>query len=131
MGLRHTLLDVTPLRSSPPFRRLWIGQALSGFGSQMTLVAVMFQVWETTHSTAWTGAVGLAQAIPLVVLGLFAGSVVDRVDRVDRRKLYLFTISGQAVCSLLLALQGLLGPPRQCRRPPPQVPFFAGKRLCQ
>ncbi|MEV4106691.1 MFS transporter [Nonomuraea sp. NPDC049695] len=106
MGLRHALVDVTPLRSSPPFRRLWIGGALSGFGSQMTLVAVMFQVWQTTESTAWTGAVGLAQAMPLVVLGLFAGSVVDRVDR---RKLCLFTTAGQAVCSFLLALQGFFG----------------------
>lgn len=106
MGLRHALLDVTPLRSSPQFRRLWLGQALSGFGSQMTLVAVMFQVWQMTKSTTWTGAVGLAQAIPLVALGLFAGSLVDRVDR---RKFYLLTTSGQAVCSLLLALQGFLG----------------------
>ncbi|MER6016386.1 MFS transporter [Streptomyces bluensis] len=106
MALRHIWLDVTPLRSSPPFRRLWIGQALSGLGSQMTAVAVMFQIWQTTWSTAWTGAVGLAQAIPLVMLGLFAGSVVDRVDR---RRFYLFTTGGQAVCSLLLALQGFLG----------------------
>lgn len=106
MGMRHTLLDVTPLWSSPAFRRLWIGQTLSGFGSQMTLVAVMFQVWQMTKSTTWTGAVGLAQAIPLVALGLFAGSLVDRVDR---RKFYLLTTSGQAVCSLLLALQGFLG----------------------
>jgi hypothetical protein len=34
---------------------------------------------------------------------------VDRVDRVDRRKFYLLTISGQALCSLLLALQAFLG----------------------
>ncbi|WP_441247761.1 MFS transporter [Kitasatospora sp. McL0602] len=106
MGLRGALLDVAPLRSSPAFRRLWIGQGLSGFGSQMTLVGVMFQVWQETRSTAWTGAVGLAQAIPLVVLGLFAGSLVDRVDR---RMCYLVTTGGQAACSLLLALQGLLG----------------------
>ncbi|WP_043262359.1 MFS transporter [Streptomyces sp. e14] len=104
--MRHTLLDVTPLRSSPPFRRLWIGQTLSGFGSQMTLVAVMFQVWQTTESTVWTGAVGLAQALPLVVLGLFAGSLVDRLER---RRFYLLMTAGQAVCSFLLALQGFLG----------------------
>ncbi|GAP47658.1 MFS transporter [Streptomyces azureus] len=106
MGLKRTLIDVTPLRSSPPFRRLWIGQTLSGFGSQMTLVAVMFQVWQMTKSPIWTGAVGLAQAVPLIALGPFAGSLVDRVDR---RKFYLLTVSGQAVCSLLLALQGVLG----------------------
>ncbi|MET8612339.1 MFS transporter [Streptomyces misionensis] len=106
MGLKRTLIDVTPLRLSPPFRRLWIGQALSGFGSQMTLVAVMFQIWQMTKSPTWTGVVGPAQAIPLVTLGLFAGSLVDRVDR---RKLYLLTTGGQAVCSLLLALQAFLG----------------------
>ncbi|MDT3441681.1 MFS transporter [Pseudofrankia sp. BMG5.37] len=106
MGLSSTLLDVTPLRASPLFRRLWIGQAFSGLGSQMTLVAVMFQVWEATKSTVWTSAVGLAQAIPLVTLGLFAGSLVDRVNR---RTFYLATTSGQAACSLLLALQGLVG----------------------
>ncbi|MFC4033371.1 MFS transporter [Streptomyces polygonati] len=106
MGVRHALLDLTPLRTSAPFRRLWAGQALSALGGQMALVAVMFQIWEMTDSTAWTGAVGLAQAIPLVVLGLFTGSLVDRVDR---RKFYLVTTSGQAVCSLILALQGFLG----------------------
>lgn len=37
---------------------------------------------------------------------MFAGSLVDRVDR---RKFYLLTVSGQAACSLLLALQGFLG----------------------
>lgn len=106
MGMRHTLIDVTPLRSSPPFRRLWTGQTLSGLGGQMTLVAVMFQVWHMTKSPTWTGAVGLAQAIPLVTLGLFAGSLVDRVDR---RKFYLLMTGGQAVCSLFLALQAFLG----------------------
>jgi MFS family permease len=106
MGVRHALLDVTPLRVSPPFRRLVIGQAVSGLGSQMTFVAVMFQVWQMTGSAAWTGAVGLAQAVPLVAFGLLAGLVIDRVDR---RKFFLITCSGQAVCSLLLAVQGFVG----------------------
>ncbi|GII60645.1 MFS transporter [Sphaerisporangium krabiense] len=106
MGLRQALLDVTPLRSSRSFRRLWVSQALSGLGTHMTLVAVMFQIWQTTNSAAWTGAVGLAQAIPLVALGPFAGSLVDRVDR---RKLCLITTGGHAACSLLLALQGFAG----------------------
>ncbi|MFE4519646.1 MFS transporter [Kitasatospora sp. NPDC056783] len=106
MGLRRTLIDVTPLRSSPAFRRLWIGQALSGFGNQMTLVAVIFQVWQSTESPTWTGAVGLAQAVPLIALGLFAGSLVDRVDR---RRFYLLALGGQAACSILLAVQGFLG----------------------
>ncbi|HYS41711.1 MAG TPA: MFS transporter [Pseudonocardiaceae bacterium] len=106
MAVRHALLDVAPLRSSPVFRRLWIGRAFSGFGGQMTLVAVMFQVWQMTGSTVWTGAVGLAQAVPLIAFGLFAGSIIDRVDR---RAFYLITVTGQAVCSILLAVQGFFG----------------------
>jgi MFS family permease len=99
------LLDVTPLRL-PVFRRLFVGRVFSGFGSQMTLVAVMFQVWNMTGSTVWTGAVGLAQAVPIIVFGLFAGSLVDRVDR---RRFYLITLVGQAGCSVLLVVQGFFG----------------------
>jgi MFS family permease len=72
----------------------------------MTLIAVMFQVWQMTGSTVWTGVVGLAQAIPIIAFGLFAGSVVDRVDR---RKFYLIMTSGQAACSIVLAVQGFFG----------------------
>jgi MFS family permease len=106
MGVRRALLDVAPLRSSPAFRRLWAGLALSALGSQMTVVAVMFQVWQATGSTTWTGAVGMAQAVPLVVLGPFAGAVADRVDR---RRFVLVTTGGQAGCVLLLAVQGFAG----------------------
>ncbi|HEX6499148.1 MAG TPA: MFS transporter [Micromonosporaceae bacterium] len=106
MAVRRALIDITPLRSSPPFRRLWIGRAFSGLGSQMTLVAVMYQVWQMTRSTVWTGAVGLAQAVPIIAFGLFAGSIIDRTDR---RRFYLVAVTGQAVCSLLLAVQGFLG----------------------
>jgi MFS family permease len=105
MAVSRALIDVTPLHR-PAFRRLWISRSVSGVGSQMTLVAVMFQVWQRTHSTVWTGAVGLAQAVPVIALGLFAGA---HVDRVDRRRLYLITTTGQAACSVLLAVQGLFG----------------------
>jgi MFS family permease len=106
MAVNGALIDLGPLRSVPAFRRLWIGGAFSGLGSQMTLVAVMYQVWQQTHSTVWTGAVGLARALPIVVFGLFAGALVDRTDR---RRLYLLTKIGMAACSALLAVQGFFG----------------------
>lgn len=102
--MRRLLIDVAPLRSSPAFRRLWIGRGFSSFGSQMTLIAVIYQVWRLTHSTVWTGGVALAQATPLVVLGLFAGSLIDRRDR---RRVYLVAAVGQAIGSVLLAGQAL------------------------
>ncbi|MFF2201942.1 MFS transporter [Streptomyces sp. NPDC058145] len=106
MRLSRSLIDVTPLRTSPVFRRLLIGRTVSVLGGFMTMVTVMYQVWDMTRSTAWTGAVGLAQALPLVVFGLFAGAWVDRTDR---RRIYLVATVGQAVCSLLLAVQGFTG----------------------
>ncbi|MFI9769264.1 MFS transporter [Streptomyces sp. NPDC052415] len=106
MSLARTLLDVRPLRTSPVFRRLLIGRTASVLGSFMTVVTVMFQVWDMTHSAMWSGAVGLAQALPLVVVGLFAGSWADRGDR---RRIFLVATVGQAVCSLLLAVQAFTG----------------------
>jgi MFS family permease len=106
VSLRRSLIDTAPFRTSPAFLRWWTGRALSGVGGQMTVVAVMFQVWRMTGSTAWTGAVGLAQAVPIVAIGLFAGALVDRGDR---RRIYLLAMAGQAACSVLLAAQGFTG----------------------
>ncbi|MFJ1736327.1 MFS transporter [Streptomyces sp. NPDC088254] len=106
MSLGRALLDVRPLRTSPVFRRLLIGRTVSTLGGFMTMVTVMFQVWDVTHSAFWSGAVGLAQAVPMVGVGLFAGAWVDRADR---RRVYLMATVGQAACSVLLAVQGFTG----------------------
>jgi MFS family permease len=102
VALVHAFLDLSPLRAVPVYRRLWFGQTLSGFGSQLSLVAVLFQVWDATGSPVWTGAVGMAGALPLMLFGLFAGTIVDRRDR---RRVYLVAMTGQASCALLLAVQ--------------------------
>lgn len=39
------VVDTEPLRSSKEFRRLYSGLALAGFGRQLTVVAVPFQVY--------------------------------------------------------------------------------------
>lgn len=100
------LIDLAPLRASRPFRRLWFGQVVSIFGAQLAFVAVMFQVWDETHSTAWTGAIGLAQALPLIVLGLFAGAAVDRFER---RRFYLVVTICQLITATLMASQLVIG----------------------
>ncbi|MEJ3656431.1 MFS transporter [Actinomycetes bacterium KLBMP 9759] len=106
MALSGAFIDLAPLRVSRRFRMLWLGRAFSAVGGQMSAVAVMFQVWQQTGSTIWTGAVGLAHALPLVLFGLFAGTLVDRVDR---RRFYLFTTIGLATCSAALAVQAFAG----------------------
>src|SRR3954469_10634902 len=97
------LLDLRPLRSSPAFRRLWIGTTASGLSGQVVTVAVLFQVWELSRSPAWVGAVGVAEALPLIVFGLFGGVLADAVDR---RRLVLATSTGAATAGGLRALPG-------------------------
>jgi MFS family permease len=104
---RYRLLaDVTPLRESAAFRRLWTGTTLSAIGTQLTGFAVMLQVYDLTRSSLAVGAIGVAQMVPTLVVGLLAGSVVDATDR---RKLVLITSVCLAVVSALLAVQAFAG----------------------
>jgi len=75
------LLDVTPLRVSPAFRRLWLGLAVANLGGQLTVVAVGLQVYALSRSTFAVGVLGLCVLVPLVVFGLYGGAIVDRYDR--------------------------------------------------
>ena len=100
------LTDLAPLRSNPVFRRLWIGTTLSQVGGSMTTYAVTLQVWDTTHSTAATGAIGVATLVPMLLIALPGGSIADAVDR---RKLVLVMTACSAVVSGALFLQALAG----------------------
>ncbi len=100
------LTDVSPLRESPVFRRLWIGSTLSAVGSALTRFAVMLQVYEQTKSSFAVGAIGIAQLVPLVLIGLPGGSLADRVDR---RKLVLICNCGATLGAAGLAAQAFAG----------------------
>ncbi|KIZ15068.1 MFS transporter [Streptomyces natalensis] len=98
--------DLTPLRTSPDYRRLWCGNTVSWMGQQMTALAVSLQVYALTHSTFSVGLVGLCSLVPLVVFGLYGGAIADTVDR---RTLGLFSASGATVLSVVLATAALAG----------------------
>lgn len=102
--MRHLLIDIAPLRTSRAFRRFFIGRAVSGLGGQIAVVAVMYQVWETTHSPFWSGSVALAQLVPMLIVGLWGGAVADRADR---RSILMVTTLIQIVLALLLTAQAL------------------------
>jgi ENTS family enterobactin (siderophore) exporter len=99
------LLDVTPLRT-PAYRRLWLGMAATGVGTQLTLVAVGLQVYDLTGSTVAVGLVGLVTLVPLVTVGILGGSVVDAVDR--RRVIVLSTVA-TFLLALAFAAQAAVG----------------------
>jgi MFS family permease len=75
------LLDLTPLRVEPAYRRLYAGFALSGVGAQLAATAIGLQVYDLSRSTAAVGLVGLCALVPLVVMGLYGGALVDHHDR--------------------------------------------------
>ena len=75
------LADMTPLRESPAFRRLWLGSAVSAVGSQLTLVAVSLEVYRLTGDSFYVGLLGVFALVPLVFGGLLGGSIADSHDR--------------------------------------------------
>ena len=70
------LVDTTPLRESRDFRLLFTGQLISVIGTQLTVVAIPYQVYSMTHSTLQVGAISLAQLVPVPRRG-----AVGRADR--------------------------------------------------
>lgn len=79
--MARLLADLTPLRVSPAYRRLWAGLGVSNVGQQMATVAVGLQVWDITRSSFMVGLVGLFQLVPLVGFGLYGGTLSDAFDR--------------------------------------------------
>jgi MFS family permease len=96
--VRGAILDLSPLRESPPFRMLWLGEVVSHIGRHITVVALPFQVYELTRSPLAVGLIGLVQFVPLVVLSPVGGALADSMDR---RKLMLLTQMGLVGTSLL------------------------------
>lgn len=102
------LVDLSPLRHSRDFRFLFSGQLVSTLGTQLTVVAVPYQVFQLTHSSLYVGLVSLAQLFPLLICSLIGGAVADAHDR---RRLLLVTELLMAGVSAGLALNGSLGQP--------------------
>lgn len=99
---RRRFVDITPLRESPAFARLWIGSAVSGIGAQLTLVAVGLQIYDLTRSTFAVSLVGGISLIPMIIAGLWGGVLADAFDR--RRVLIISAITGWLTTLGLIAL---------------------------
>ncbi len=100
------LADISPLRESAAFRRLWTGTTLSSAGGALTTFAVVLQVYDLTRSPFAVGAIGVAQMVPTLAIGLLGGSVADATDR---RRLLLAISGGQAAVSAAFAAQAFAG----------------------
>jgi MFS family permease len=94
-------VDLTPLRDSKQYRRLYLAGFISGMGSQATYVTIPYQLKQLTHSPLQVGALGLVGVIPLIVFGLYGGVIADRFNR--RRIVITTEFAALATTAALLA----------------------------
>jgi predicted MFS family arabinose efflux permease len=102
------LVDTTPLRESRDFRLLFTGQLISMLGTQLTVVAIPYQVYSMTHSSLQVGAISLAQLIPFLVGALSAGPLGDLVDR---RRIMVWTAAAMVLTSGAMAVNAAVAHP--------------------
>jgi MFS family permease len=100
--IRRLAVDVGPLRESPGFRRLWIGQSIAYVAWRMMLVLVPVQVYQLTGSTLAVGLVALVQFVPLVVFTIIGGALADTRDR--RRLLIGSTVGIALACAAFVVI---------------------------
>ena len=70
---KRLAVDIRPLRTSRDFRLLWSGYAISFLGSQLSYVAVPYQVFRLTHSSLKVGLIGLSILVPLLITSAIRG----------------------------------------------------------
>lgn len=68
---------------------------------QMRLAQNLYQVYEISGSAFLLGMTGLAQGIPIFLLGLFGGTLADFLDR---KKILLITTFGNLLVAILLSI---------------------------
>ena len=105
---RRRFLRAPEVLQARDFRRFWIGESVSLFGDQITLLALPLVGVLTLHaSPAQMGYLGAALLLPNLLFSLHAGAWVDR--RGHRRVTMLGTALGRAGCLLTIPLAYWLG----------------------
>ncbi|WP_454162964.1 MFS transporter [Gordonia iterans] len=107
-AVRGLLIDISPLRISAAFRRVFVARTISLLGIGMLAVSVPVQMWDLTGSSVQVGAATAVTGVTTFVGMLVGGSLADRFDR---RKLILIGRSAAALAFAGLALNafGLFG----------------------
>lgn len=104
-SLRGLLADTRPLQH-PHYRRLFLANIVTVIGAQITVVTVPAQIYEITRSSAYVGLTGIVGLVPLVIFGLYGGSLADHFDR---RRLLTITTWGLILTSGAFFVQAALG----------------------
>jgi MFS family permease len=87
--------------SVPNYRWYWLGSLASFFGNYVVVPAQAWLAYDLTHSAFKLGLVSAAQGVPMVLIVLFSGVIIDRVQK---RSIILFTQSFTVVNTLFIAI---------------------------
>jgi len=86
------------------YRLFFTGQGISLIGSWMQRIAMSWLVYRMTNSPFLLGLVGFTGQIPTLFLGLYAGVLADRLNRIRIIKLMQFLSMLQALAIAILVL---------------------------
>jgi MFS family permease len=82
------------------FRLLWASSAISGVGSWLLVVAIPFYVFQLTGSAAATGLTLALEGLPPLLVGPWAGVLLDRWNL--SRAMWLADLASAAAVALIL-----------------------------
>ena len=99
-----------PAMAYPAYRAYWFCTLASVSGFQMLNFSQFWIIHRLTHDPMFLGYVGLASAIPSIVLNIFGGVLADRLER--RRLIAITqTVNGLIIIVLtLLTFTGIVQP---------------------
>jgi MFS family permease len=69
------------VRRSPAFGLLFLATAGSGFGTYLAAIALTVDIFDRTNSGLWVAGLLIADFLPIVLIGLLLGPLVDRLSR--------------------------------------------------
>ena len=69
------------LRRSPSFGLLFLATAGSSFGTYLAAIVLTVDIYDCTESGVWVAALLIADFLPIVLIGLLLGPLVDRLSR--------------------------------------------------
>jgi MFS family permease len=90
------------LADVPGFRLLFLATGASGLGTMLAIIALMVDVFDRTGSGTWVAALLIADFLPMLVIGLLLGPLVDRFSR-RRLMVVADLVRGAAFVALLFA----------------------------
>lgn len=103
---KHTEVVASRRPFSSDFWKYWAGQTISNLGSSVTLFALPLLIYKLTGSALNLGIATAAEFVPYLLFGLLLGAWVDRVDR---KRMMIFTDIARALIIASIPVFALFG----------------------